>query len=133
MPRLASRRPGFTRVLLVLALIALGLRAVTPTGYMVASPGGAFEVTLCTGHGPATISLDLGGDPSADKPGGKSAGKDAPCLFAAAATLAPPATPPALSAGPAFAPSETPLFAAVSVGRGLAAPPPWATGPPATT
>lgn len=119
---------------LFLAALALYLRVLIPTGYMVAAPqaGGLPALVICTGHGPLVI--DQGGQP-AGKGDPSAPGRDGasshPCTFAGGlAALSPP-----LAAGLAL-----PIAFAVPVllrvlrdqqpGRGLAAPPPPTTGPP---
>jgi hypothetical protein len=82
-------------------------------------------VVVCTGHGPETITLDLG-----DKQQKQDSKSDAPCVFAAAAHLASPERAP-IAAPLALAFVVAPAVAVhVQPGRGLAAPPPWSTGPP---
>ena len=113
---------------LTLALVALAMQVLVPPGYMVGGhDGGPARIVICTGHGPVEAAVDLGG--KSTPPRGKSS--DAPCAFAghaAPVNLAP--------AGPAIAVAWIPLEAVratpadqVSIGRGLAAPPP-ARAPP---
>jgi len=121
-----------------LALVAMLVRAIVPVGFMIAQPhaGNGFAIALCSGHGPAQLAVDLrtGAIVAADKSTSgkhqKDAKPDAPCVFAAAAHVAPPVLEigvpaPARPVGAAFA-----AILSVSPGRGLAAPPPWPTGPP---
>ena len=110
-----------------LAFLALAFAIVVPPGFMPASQpnGHGLAIVICTGHGPLQL------DPSPDHkapPGKSKAG--AACAFAANVT------PPLL---PAFAVGARPAaFGVVTLatvshqapGRGLAAPPPPATGPP---
>jgi len=108
---------------LVLALVALFVRAAIPSGYMVAQDNGP-RLVICTGH--AVAAADPGGTPLQNhhKP-------DQPCAFAGAhVALHPPA-------GPDLAPwttiaRDTVVFRGpdLAPGRGLAAPPPPSTGPP---
>jgi hypothetical protein len=127
-------RSGFGQALAALALLAMVVRALVPTGFMLApvGPHQVLTVTLCSGHGPVETQIDLGrsapqkGDPG----GGKS--HDAPCAFAAVAHLSAPQALHAVSAPLlAFVSTETALQLSTP-GRGLAAPPPWSTGPPLT-
>jgi hypothetical protein len=115
-------------VFLSLALVALTMQVLVPPGYMVGGhDGGPARIVICTGHGPVEAAVDLGGKSTPSH--GKSS--DAPCAFAAhaaPANLAP--------ADPAIAIAWTPLETVratpsdqVTIGRGLAAPPP-ARGPP---
>lgn len=101
------------------------MKVAAPPGFMFAAPGSGFSLVICTGHGPLTLDLpDHKGAPSKSK-------SDAPCAFAGHA--APPT--PAFGApliGSAFsqrAELDLPRFDLVP-GRGLAAPPPPAQGPP---
>lgn len=130
-------RTGQFRLLMALALIAIAIRAVVPVGFMLsASPDRWIVVTMCSGAGPMQMALNLetgehreGEAPSHEDP--SKAVHHAPCVFAAAATPAPPASV-AILAPPIeiFAEATRTFPESVSVGRGLAAPPPWATGPP---
>ncbi|MEX6724740.1 DUF2946 family protein [Sphingosinicellaceae bacterium M-36] len=125
---------------LALVLCALLIRALLPSGLMVAAtPAGALTVTLCSGRGPVEVLVDAHGqlvDPDTvassgtGEPGDDSRAKhDAPCAFAG--LLAPallveaslPVVPP-MAVAPGVATSG------VGIGTGLAAPPPPATGPP---
>ncbi|WP_238475461.1 DUF2946 family protein [Sphingomonas cavernae] len=112
---------------------ALLLRILVPAGWMPStSADGAMRITLCTGQG--MVEAWVGKDGTLqDKAPQKSEPKtDQPCSFAGLGI--------ALDAAPAIA-LDAPIFfvaaaaialpAAVAIGRGLAAPPPPATGPPA--
>ncbi len=133
MPVTASsffHRPKLARALTALALLGFALRAVMPAGFMFAPAGGHMTVVLCTGHGPELVKLDLGDHtPGKDTP--KNGKAEAPCVFAAAAHLASPERAPiAAPLALAYVPAP-PLAPQAQPGRGLAAPPPWSTGPPA--
>ncbi|UPT64815.1 MAG: hypothetical protein M0D54_10145 [Hyphomonadaceae bacterium JAD_PAG50586_4] len=129
-------RTGLSQVLAALAFIAIAVRALVPSGYMVgpSEDGRILPIVLCSGHEAfldlASGQLVEGGAPVEDD--GQSRQTSAPCVFAVSAHFATPqgATEPVLAhvyAGEALA------IRPVSVpGRGLAAPPPWATGPPLT-
>lgn len=131
--------PVLAPAVTALALLAMLVRVAAPPGYMLsASADHLITVVLCSGQGEATSLLDLQtgklvdrqNAPKDDAPA--DAGKDAPCVFAAIASLAAPVAAPVLAAPPKIAEAApTPSYAAVP-GRGLAAPPPWATGPPHT-
>lgn len=115
---------GFGRAGLVLALLALMLRAAVPAGYMVAQDHGP-HLVICSGH--AAVAAETGDKPSKDrqKP-------DQPCAFAGThVALEAPVVPAPVPH--AQAPTKTVVLAraALSPGRGLAAPPPPSTGPPA--
>ncbi|MBV9510334.1 MAG: hypothetical protein JO303_08655 [Caulobacteraceae bacterium] len=110
-----------------LAFLALAFAIVVPPGFMPANraDGQGFAIVVCTGHGP----LQLGQSSDHKAPPGKSKA-GAACLFAANVT-----SPllPVLVVGARPATFGVVTAAAVSQqapGRGLAAPPPPATGPP---
>lgn len=133
----ARPRPRPMRLRMALALVALAMRALVPAGFMVSlDPDRWLVVSLCSGAGPMQMALNLdtgeyadGAAPTQENDG--EAVDHAPCVFAAAAAPVPPAMFAAIApplggfahAAPAFPES-------VSIGRGLAAPPPFATGPP---
>ena len=129
-------RTGFSQVLAALAFIAIAVRALIPSGYMVGSAddGRILPIVLCSGH-EAFLDLSTGqlvedGAPVEDD--GRSKRTSAPCVFAVSVHFATPeaAVEPALAQDYS---EDAPDIRPVSVpGRGLAAPPPWATGPPLT-
>lgn len=123
---------------LALVLCALLIRALLPSGLMVAAtPAGALTVTLCSGRGPVEVLVDdqgrlinpdvIASSGAGDHGDGDRARHDAPCAFAGLLAPAlpvealPPVVPPTVAA---------PRVATTGVGTGLAAPPPPATGPP---
>jgi hypothetical protein len=115
-----------------LGLLALALmfRVLIPVGWMPTT-GSGFAITLCTGMGAVTAWVDKDGRTHKEKPAQEPTGH--PCTFSGfSATLDLP------DLGAAFVaprPVETALLitriAEVAIGRGLAAPPPPPTGPPA--
>lgn len=127
------------------AMVAVMLRALIPAGFMLAAPGeaqaGGIPIVLCTDRG--SITALLAEDGSIIEPG--AADDDAPaqhdpagdnhdsCLFAhAQAGVSPPlALSSAVAAEPAREADVSQLPADLVPGRGLAAPPPPATAPPA--
>lgn len=124
---LPARR--FAWVLLIAA--ALFARGLAPDGWMPsAKAAGQFELMLCSGMG-GTPTVAAGHGHS-HHPGDHDGGGSHPCAFAgvAVADTAPPPlviTPPIRLERP-----RAPATAFdVLPGRGLAAPPPPATGPPA--
>ena len=133
----SHRRSGFAQALAAMALLAMALRALIPAGYMLApeNANGRFvALSLCSGHGQQDVVLDLATGELVDANGGsddpQDGGAAAPCVFAAVAPLAAPEAAPALIAA---APAQTQHLAAPRTEAGesrLAAPPPWATGPP---
>jgi hypothetical protein len=124
-----------------IALLAMLVRAVVPAGYMLAEAEAAngryLTVDFCEGHDAVKRVLDVETrkllDPSevpAEQHGDNT--QHAPCVFAAAAPLAPPLT---LVEAVKFIVVRDAEFAAVRdirPGRGIPAPPPPATGPPST-
>ena len=129
--RLSSlRRRLAWLMLLVVALLARGL---APEGWMpVANAAGGIEITLCNGTGPAdAMVLTPDGKLHHKVPGGGHGG-DHPCAFAGVgvADASPPVPQIVAPTRPAIA---VPALSdpATQPGRGLAAPPPPATGPPA--
>jgi len=115
-------------MVVVLALV-LAMRIVAPAGFMPASVGGKLVVELCTGTGPATITLDIGKDAPAPE---KHKAADAPCAFSGgfAGGLIEAVVPAVLL--PALALLRLPQGAAIAdltVHR-LAAPPPPSQAPP---
>ena len=110
-----------------LAFAALVMLVAVPPGYMVG--GGAkaatVHIVICTSHGPVNAAIDLGKTLPAK--GGKSG---AGCAFAAHAGASPLPVSPIVGAHGWRDPARLlPVVSQVSVGRGLAAPPP-ARGPP---
>jgi hypothetical protein len=124
---------GFWRRLApALALIALVIRVLVPQGFMVApaEAAGPIPLVICTGHGAVDAASLVGGP--AHKPAGKGATQDAPCAFAGyAATPAPDlftAEPVSFAAYHPHVALAAPRD--LAPGRGLAAPPLPARGPP---
>ena len=124
-----------SRMAMVLALLlcALFARALVPAGWMPAIAGEGYTITLCTGAGAMSVWVDGEGQVHKQKPS-NSDRTDQPCAFAGflnAATL------PDMIGGPApfvaYAAVQAILpVTTLAIGRGLAAPPPPPTGPPAT-
>lgn len=125
-----SAKGGRRWITAALALVALALNVLIPQGFMPAAGGGAGSpIVICTGHGPLVVAPE--GPAKAPHPGG-DAGHGSVCAFAGHA--GPPLAPP-MSAGPAVwldAQGPAPVLAVADLapGRGLAAPPPPARGPP---
>lgn len=117
------------RVALALIACALLLRIAVPGGWMPSDQGRWIE--LCTGKGMVTAFVDARGTLHDSDPGKLHEAKQH-CAFAG---FSAPFDPPlSVEPQPRFAatdapPASRPLF--VTVGRGLAAPPPPSTGPPA--
>ena len=129
-----KRRPG---LVLWLAALAIGLRLVLPAGVMLAptTEGSGPQVVICTGQGAMTVSLTADGQVAkspADKGSTqKSPAKpDHPCAFAATTALAGPGPVQTVAPTAILQRVSQPLAPAQRPGLGLAAPPPWTTGPP---
>ncbi len=120
-----------TPIALLLAFLALFSRTLAPAGWMPSStPGGTPVFALCSEGAAATGWLDAAGKIHKQGDDPESADEE-DCAFAATAPLAHLVSQPRL-AGPAPHASEPPITRdTASPGRGLAAPPPPATGPPA--
>jgi len=111
--------------LAVLALAAVALRVLIPSGFMVAQTRGGFPLVICTGHGP----LDLSGQ--TDPLHGKKSANDAPCAFAGHAATTPPSSFEMIAAvGLVYVAPAIDRRGDLVPGRGLAAPPPPSQGPP---
>jgi hypothetical protein len=117
------------------ALMALLVRAVMPAGYMLAeaetASGRYLTLELCDDHGGKSKLVDLDTGEIIDAPeDGKSGAPQSPCVCGAFASMAPPVA----AAEPVeFATAREVDFEVVRdlmPGRGIAAPPPPATGPP---
>ncbi|MEN3952388.1 hypothetical protein [Iodidimonas sp. SYSU 1G8] len=127
------------RAALALTVLALAVRFAFPAGTMLEAPnesGALPKLIICTTTGVVTVSADSafgvpGQDDASDH--GKTAKAEQPCNFAAlgAPLLAPTFT---VLDAPALTASREPAFlpAFQRPGQGLVAPPPPATGPPAT-
>lgn len=127
------RNGGWRRVALFLVACALLLRIAVPAGWMPQAHAQGVTLAWCSGMGgtaPAEAKALLAkaiGKPEAPK---HKPASDQPCAFAAAAypiSQANPAPLPVPAAGEPVA--VTPALLPFP-GRGLVAPPPFATGPP---
>ena len=114
----------------IFILMALAMRVIIPSGYMPSSERG-FALTICAGMDTQTVWMDKSGKLHKEDPSKGKSVEHQPCAFAGAAITADfHATAlridmaPVALAIPVFAKRE------VSVGAGLAAPPPPAIGPP---
>lgn len=111
-------------------VLALVLRIVIPSGFMPSSERG-FALTICTGMDTQTVWMDKSGKLHKENPSKGKSVEHQPCAFAGTTMTADllaadfqVAMEPVALANPVFAKRE------VSVGAGLAAPPPPAIGPP---
>ena len=114
----------------LLAVVMLG-KLLVPGGWMPVQTARGIEMTLCSGAAPMRLWLDDAGKlHKGEQPGHDSGPKD-PCPFGALAAPVQPGAAPLLAAVQVTAtPAPRLAAAATAVGRGLAAPPPPATGPP---
>ena len=120
---------------MALAGLALFLKILIPPGYMAAPPqadGPAFALVLCTAQGMVSVDPSDLGAPDDPAPAEDDGARHSPCVFAGHGLNA-PATNLGLGEVVVFAnPAVHGLAAPAEVvpGRGLAAPPPPARGPP---
>lgn len=119
---------------LALAILALVVKVMVPAGFMTqAAPKNdlPFALVLCTGQGPLIVEPDAALGHQDKAPADKPA-HDAPCPFAGHGATAPP--PSALAATKvefvAYRPMALAPVTDLAPGRGLAAPPLPARGPP---
>ena len=138
MSAIASLRRGAWRhVYLTLAALALALKVMIPAGFMAAPSANSlpFAIVLCTGQGstvvqPGETLPHHGGEGHAPA----KTSHDSPCAFAGHGVSGPP--PSAFDTGqPVFVAYQAPAPGTpldLAPGRGLAAPPPPARGPPAS-
>jgi hypothetical protein len=120
----------FRNISAALIVLALALRVVIPSGWMPSTDHG-FALTICTGLDTQTVWMDSKGKLHKENPAKGRLVDHQPCAFAGAAMASDiptgdfqSAMPPVAIAAPVSAITE------VTVGRGLAAPPPPAIGPP---
>jgi hypothetical protein len=110
-------------IALILACLALGLRLVAPAGFMPAADGGG--LVICTG------GLPLEASQKPQDPAKPPADSERGCVFASPAA-APPVEAPVIAraAWAEYVAAEFSFARDLAPGRGLAAPPPPAIGPP---
>ncbi len=115
---------------LLLALLLAG-RLVAPAGWMPVAAERGIAFVLCSSEGPAPVWLDAAGKLHKGKQDGAGHKAAESCPFGALSA------PLDFAGGPVLAAPLAPVAhniagraAAVAIGRGLAAPPPPATGPP---
>lgn len=119
-------------VVLAIVALALAVRLAIPAGWMpIAEGDGTMRVTICSGMGAVPAWIDRSGRLHEEDPSGK-AGADQPCAFAGLAMAGDlPALPMAVAPQLAATAERSVAWGIVTIGRGLAAPPPPQTGPPA--
>lgn len=122
------------------AAMALLLRAMMPAGWMPSLGGDTGLVLVpCGGWAAAPKAATAHNEhhqtaghsqhrPAPHDDHGKKA--DQPCAFASLGSAWTPTDGPSLISPPRLAPALTPARLSLTPGRGLAAPPPPATGPP---
>ncbi len=133
-----SGRNRLRTIALALLACALALRLLIPAGWMPVADAQGFHLTLCSGAGPLEIP------PARPMAGMAHHGAhhhdhhhdqgipDHPCAFAGLGlALAEPVLPAIALIAPVIEAPVAIIPTAVAIGRGLAAPPPPPTGPPA--
>ncbi|WBO23270.1 hypothetical protein [Sphingomonas abietis] len=138
------RTRGAVPQLLALAIIAcaLLLRVIVPQGWMPVQTAHGWRITICTGMGPMQTGMapDMAADMAAamkDAHHGSDeqnhGSSDHACAFSSLAMAFDGPPLPALDLPrPSAEDWLVGAAALVSIGRGLAAPPPPSTGPPKT-
>lgn len=120
----------------MLLVLAVAMRLVVPTGYMLAEgSAGQIQIELCTEHGVVSRTLDLAtGEyvaPGGGMPDDGAQGTLKDCVFAAGAQIAVPAAEvPDVQLLRVIREAGLHHPAAFELARDLAAPPPYPTGPP---
>jgi hypothetical protein len=135
--RMRSGSRSHKMLALAVLACALALRLLVPEGWMPVSDAHGFRLTLCSGSGPIDMPMasmpGMAPDMAAhhDKPGHDQPAAEHSCPFAnLGLALAEPVVP-ALTSPMTFAVEAIdPKPLSVTIGRGLAAPPPPSTGPP---
>jgi hypothetical protein len=119
----------------IILFLALIMRVLVPAGWMPSDAKGQM-ITICTGTGTgAGMGVSeawLGNDGKIHKqaPPKKSHG-DQPCVFAGLSAASMDSATMVLAVPPVRISTITPYWGFIaSVGHGLAAPPPYSTGPP---
>lgn len=125
------------RLALAILAGAVLMRVLIPQGWMPVETADGWRITICTGMGPMRMEMP-GAMASAmnamhhGQPGHDQGGSDHPCAFAGFAMALDEPPLPMLDLPRFVAQAWLPVIVAtVGIGRGLAAPPPPATGPPA--
>jgi hypothetical protein len=102
---------------------------VVPAGWMPSYDAGRITITLCTELGKTQAWIDSDGRIHKEAPA-KQGQPDGACAFAGLTFAASPPVSSPVDWRPATGVALPGSVAVVSIGQGLAAPPPPATGPP---
>jgi hypothetical protein len=123
-------RSPFRNIAAALIVLALAVRVIIPSGFMPSTERG-FALTICTGMDTQTVWMDKAGKLHKEDPSKGKSVEHQPCAFAGT-VMASDMPAPTLQVALAPVTLAAPVFAQreVAVGRGLAAPPPPAIGPP---
>jgi hypothetical protein len=117
---------------LLLLVAALLVRSIAPDGWMpVVNAAGGIEITVCNGTGPDDAMILSPDGKLHHKVPGKSQPGDHACAFSGLGIADAP--PPVIAlVAPIASHDAAPALGSIQIapGRGLAAPPPPATGPP---
>lgn len=120
----------FGWLLLVVAMLAA--RSVAPEGWMpVANDAGGIEIAVCNGLEPSDVLVLSKDGALHHKAPAKGQASDHACTFAGVGVASAPPLAPLPLPVPITAGAGPVAIAEAVPGRGLAAPPPPATGPPA--
>ena len=121
-----SLKRAQARLWAMLLCVFLFVRAFAPSGFMPVMSTQGITIALCTGHGEATVHLDLKGEKQAPE----KAQHDCPFSFGATAPAAPVANTFAVVG--LILGDVAPLTAAIAhlITPRLAAPPPPSQAPP---
>jgi len=119
------------RLALLLIACALIVRGVMPVGWMPVMGTTGVVIVPCDGSGPA-MAMPMRHDARHQDGGRGDTLGEHPCAFAAVGQVASLTAPPAGEILPVTDLAEATGRLLVLVGQGLAAPPPPATGPPAS-
>jgi hypothetical protein len=120
------------RLLVILTLISFAVRGLVPAGWM---PTGerSFEITICAGTDTHKVWLDSKGAMHKQDPAKKELPEQKSCGFASLAMAANIGSVEAQIFDRTILSVNDHHDYLVSIGNGLAAPPPPATGPPLLT
>ncbi len=132
-----SGRGRLRTIALALLACALALRLLIPAGWMPVVDATGLHLTLCSGSGPIEPVTHhdmkaMAGTAHHHQHHHEQGMPDHPCAFAGLGlALAEPVLPEIALIAPVVEATVAVIPATVAIGRGLAAPPPPPTGPPA--